>query len=626
MKSVKSVFFLLCSFYSAQAVTHLYINNTSSYTITSLPAKIVLSCDAASLGNNLTCEIYIDINGNRQVDTYDERIYYLNLVDGLGSIYDGDNLENCIPGDDTGRDGFIRTTILCDQNLRAYSRQTWLIRITDQDFSFACAQLHWDIPVASSTVSGCVRDAASAAPLANVLVHFHDVDYPDAARLALTDSVGDFTIALAPGDWQFYTSHPVNKSYRRTDPQNIQLNEAKKLCMNIDVEKYDSFICGFVHFENKSPVENITIAFQNTKTMELFHLRTDEQGRFSLGIEPGRYVMTVSQYFSRFTGNHYWPEGFYARPAVDTLIVKGGQTLDKNIAFTAYPAFIRGRCVLGEMPLADALVQGIAVDPATREQKLFQTFSKSDGSFLLGVFQSHIKSILAQKQGYLAEPLSGFQDISAYEIDAHKNFDFHFKKQTGLMSLSGAVYGQANQALEGVYVAAYNIWEPGPEGHLVTRTNVDGKYFFDIKVEGDWQIGVFKSDAQVQPEMYYKYLSPGLIYNNLNFTVADDKSIDTVKGELMSADFNIMPRFPNPFYKETVIDFVLPKSSHTQVDVLDMDGHELTTLVDHDLSSGYQKVCWDGTDSEGNMFANGVYLCRIISHERTTVLPITLLR
>jgi hypothetical protein len=57
-----------------------------------------------------------------------------------------------------------------------------------------------------------------------------------------------------------------------------------------------------------------------------------------------------------------------------------------------------------------------------------------------------------------------------------------------------------------------------------------------------------------------------------------------------------------------------------------MDGNELTTLVDHDLSGGFQKVRWDGTDDFGNMIANGVYLCRIKSKESTTVVPITLLR
>jgi hypothetical protein len=404
------------------------------------------------------------------------------------------------------------------------------------------------------------------------------------------------------------------------------VSDERNLNLDVRVDKFDAFIEGRVNFENDSPVENVTVALQNRETLEIFNIRTDQNGRFKVGLEAGHYVVTTSQYYSRYLGNHYWPDGFYAEPAIDTLEVTTGQIFEENIIFRPYPVTIRGVCTVDGHPLSDVLVQGIAIDPRTNQQQLYQTFSKSDGSYALGLFPKEIKSVIAQKEGFIAAPLAGFHNININEERAERDYNFKFTEQLGLMKLSGSVFGAGSQPLADVYVVAYNIWDNSPDGHLITKTDADGRYYFDIKVEGDWQVGVFKEGAQVRPELYYKYMSPGLKYKNLNFVVSAESDMKTGSGQLLLSDFNLLPHLPDPFFKETVIDFVLPKSSHTQVEVLSLDGHELTTLLDLDLSSGYQKLRWDGTDETGNTLASGVYLCRIKAQKNTTVLPITLLR
>jgi hypothetical protein len=623
MKRAGIFLFLFICMSGAHAVTHLYLNNTSDYTITAVPAKIVLTCDTASSGNSVACEIFVDVNGNRYVDTDDERIHYLNLVDGLGWIYDGDLSDNAIPGDETGVDGFIRTHLLFDDQLRPYSPQTWLIRVTDSNLSSVTAHLNWDIAIHSPSVRGTVQDEETGEALPNVLLHFRDAWYPEIERHAITNSAGEYSIQLAPGDWQVVTSHPTNKEYRRSVHSLLRLNDEQSINLNINVKKYAAFVTGQVHFANSSAVENITVALQNTETMDIYFIRTNENGDFKVGLEPGEYVVTTSQYYSRYLGNHYWPEGFYAQPAVDTVVVKEGERFAEEITFLPYNSHVNGTCHVNGMPLVDVLVQGIAVDPISKKQKLYQTFSKADGSYSLGVGENESLTIIAQKEGFTPVPVTGFK-INAEAQAQH--YSFQFKAHLGLMTLGGSVYGEKSQPLSGVHVVAYNIWDHTPHGHLITQTDENGRYFFDIKVEGDWQIGVFKKDAEVHPEMYYQYMSTGLKYDDLNFVVSNDQQNNTGNGRVTLADFSVVPHQPNPFYKETVIDFVLPKSSHTQVDVLDMNGKELTTLVNHNLSSGFQKVRWDGKDASGNAIANGVYWCRVTSKDNTALLPITLLR
>ncbi|MBN1464389.1 carboxypeptidase regulatory-like domain-containing protein [candidate division KSB1 bacterium] len=572
----------------------------------------------------MVCEVFVDMNGNRQIDAHDERVQYLNLVDGLGWIRDGDLIENGIPGDETGRDGCIRSTLRFGEHLRPYSPQTWIIRMTDADQTTACALLNWDLAFAPARLTGSVRDADTDELLPHVLVRFRDAHYPEIERLAITDAGGKFVVQLANGEWQVSTTHPLKKEYRRTTTC-IKVREEKNVPLDLRVRRYDAFIDGCVRFEDGSPTENITVALQNRTTLEFYSIRTDQQGHFKVGVEPGCYIVTTSHYYSRYLGNDYWPDGFFAEPAVDTLHVQEGQIISENITFIGYPAAIRGSCLLDGSPLADVLIQGVALDPVTKKQKLYQTFSKIDGSYALGIFPHAIKSVIAQKEGYFATPLAGFHGIKVDEGQICQPYDFQFIKQTGLMKLSGFVYGSARQPAADVYVVAYNIWEDGPEGHLITRTDANGYYSFDIKVEGDWQIGAHREGADSRPEVYYKYMSPGLQYDHLDFHVSEGSDA-AGSGQLLLSDFNFTPHFPNPFFKETVIDFVLPKSSHTQIKLFSIDGDELTTLLDHDLSSGYQKVRWDGTDHAGNLFANGIYLCRIESHEHTRILPITLLR
>ncbi|MBN1561068.1 carboxypeptidase regulatory-like domain-containing protein [candidate division KSB1 bacterium] len=617
------ILLLLAHISLARAVTNLCINDTSDHTIGTVPAKIVLSCDIASVGNSLVCEIFVDMNGNQLIDLSDERIRYLNFVDGLGWIHDGELAENGIPGDETARDGHIRSTLQFSEHLRPYSPQTWIVRMTDQDHSSACALLRWDLALSPARVTGTVRDAEANESLPHVLVHFRDARYPEIERLAITDGEGNFVIQLTSGDWQVFTSHPEQKHYKRTAAR-IKVTDEKNAPLDLRVSRYDAYIDGCVRFENHSPAENITVALQNIATLEFYNIRTDQHGHFKVGVEPGCYVVTTSQYYSRYLGNSHWPDGFFAEPAVDTLIIQNDQVISEDITLIRYPAAIRGHCLLQGAPLGDVLVQGVAIDPRTKRQKLYQTFSKSDGSYELGIFPHEIKSVIAQKEGFIAAP-AVFQKIEMNEKETVENYNFQFIKQTGLMKLSGFVYDPSEQPLEDVYVVAYNIWEDSPDGHLVTQTNENGYYCFDLKVDGDWQIGAYREGANIQPEIYYKFMSPGLQYDRLNFHVSEDK-IAIGSGQLQLADFNFMPHFPNPFFKETVIDFVLPKSSHTQIKLLSIDGDELTTLLDHNLSSGYQKFSWNGADRAGNLFANGIYLCRIESHEHTSILPITLLR
>ncbi|RKX22859.1 MAG: hypothetical protein DRP45_11045 [Candidatus Zixiibacteriota bacterium] len=77
------------------------------------------------------------------------------------------------------------------------------------------------------------------------------------------------------------------------------------------------------------------------------------------------------------------------------------------------------------------------------------------------------------------------------------------------------------------------------------------------------------------------------------------------------SDFTLFQNYPNPFNPVTEISFDLPQSSRVTLDVYDIIGRKVTTLVDDYLQAGGHSVSWGGRSSTGETVASGVYFYRL---------------
>jgi hypothetical protein len=85
-------------------------------------------------------------------------------------------------------------------------------------------------------------------------------------------------------------------------------------------------------------------------------------------------------------------------------------------------------------------------------------------------------------------------------------------------------------------------------------------------------------------------------------------------------EFALKQNFPNPFNPTTTIAFSLPKQETVTLQVFDMLGRLVTTLVDgKDLIPGNYEIVWDGKDRNNVQAASGVYLYRIQTHSFAAV-------
>jgi len=96
----------------------------------------------------------------------------------------------------------------------------------------------------------------------------------------------------------------------------------------------------------------------------------------------------------------------------------------------------------------------------------------------------------------------------------------------------------------------------------------------------------------------------------INRIVTDVKDIPTTTANLPKK-FELGQNYPNPFNASTVIKFDLPQSSKVKLDIYNILGQKVKSLVDEKLSAGYKKVVWDGTNQNGNSVASGIYFYRL---------------
>jgi hypothetical protein len=92
------------------------------------------------------------------------------------------------------------------------------------------------------------------------------------------------------------------------------------------------------------------------------------------------------------------------------------------------------------------------------------------------------------------------------------------------------------------------------------------------------------------------------------------------------AKTELFPNSPNPFNPSTTIRYSLAKRQHVRIEVYDVSGARVVTLVDEERPAGVQRVLWNGGDSNDRFVASGVYFIRMTTAERTFVRKAVLLK
>ncbi|MBT3683870.1 MAG: T9SS type A sorting domain-containing protein [Candidatus Marinimicrobia bacterium] len=90
--------------------------------------------------------------------------------------------------------------------------------------------------------------------------------------------------------------------------------------------------------------------------------------------------------------------------------------------------------------------------------------------------------------------------------------------------------------------------------------------------------------------------------------------------------FNLSQNFPNPFNPITEIQYSIPVDSKVVLNVYDISGRLVKTLISNYQSAGYHSVKWDGSNESGIMSSSGIYFYRMTTGEYTEMRKMILLK
>ena len=170
-----------------------------------------------------------------------------------------------------------------------------------------------------------------------------------------------------------------------------------------------------------------------------------------------------------------------------------------------------------------------------------------------------------------------------------------------------------------------------------TTASETNNFGFDVERSSDKinfdRIGFVKGHQTVATPKHYSFsdqnVTPGNYYYRLkqidtdgSFQYSAILSVET----MTPMTFRLEQNFPNPFNPETEISFELSESSPIQLQIFNLLGKEIRTLINSKLDAGNHSICWDGKDNDRNLVPSGVYLYQLQAGNFIQVKKMSLVR
>jgi hypothetical protein len=75
-----------------------------------------------------------------------------------------------------------------------------------------------------------------------------------------------------------------------------------------------------------------------------------------------------------------------------------------------------------------------------------------------------------------------------------------------------------------------------------------------------------------------------------------------VNSNILPTEYMLSSAYPNPFNPVTTLNFSLPKSQEVILQVYNLQGRVIETLVNSNMEAGYHSVIWDADNHSSGMY------------------------
>jgi hypothetical protein len=144
-------------------------------------------------------------------------------------------------------------------------------------------------------------------------------------------------------------------------------------------------------------------------------------------------------------------------------------------------------------------------------------------------------------------------------------------------------------------------WDPGGENEWFYSNDLCSKYSFPIPVHAlNYPIAIDSLMYRIGSQgFYYQYQidNNGLVFHQFHLPVSVENENNFIPDEI-----ELEQNYPNPFNPETKIRYTIHKSSLVKLNVYDVLGNKISTILNEYTNAGKFETTFDGSELPSGMY------------------------
>lgn len=530
--------------------------------------------------------------------------------------------------------GYFKFKIKAQSNLGGIAFQEWFVKVTGP----------------TGIITGVVTDEVTNQPLEGVAVYFLNTN-ASRHEVVYTNINGVFTKALVEGNYKirfykrgYFPEFYDNKtSIDSADVITVVANTTINLTVALAKVPLPTLynLSGSVLDANGNPVKSVVTAFiVRDTTFPIINpniiprnmsVITDSLGNYKIRVIGGFEYVVHAKPFSR----NYYPE-FYDNKRTfqeaDRILVNNNVT-GINFVLEQKPVYNNG--IAG---LVKDFNTGNGVEAIVSAFKLMNGRFKpvksirtdSIGNYLIenlepGNYIVFAKPRLPYLPGYYKADSVAFRWRDADTVVVTENgvvsginINLLTRPDTGFAKIKGKVRTILGEPVNGALVLAFDL-----SGNVVAYTNSqsDGSYLFENLTAGEFRLYVESTEYENTAENGSVVVDYGSNSVKSKDLYLSPSSTTGVGNSTTPTSFALMQNYPNPFNPATTIRFTIPEKVKVTLDVYNLIGQKVATLVNDEINAGQHEVKFDGSN-----LSSGIYLYKIQAGDFVSVKKMLLIK
>ena len=229
---------------------------------------------------------------------------------------------------------------------------------------------------------------------------------------------------------------------------------------------------------------------------------------------------------------------------------------------------------------------------------------------------------------------AGFDSLGYYypfDMDYNQRVWDGDNNGTAIIDIGPYEFGAPS--LGGIEGYTYNPTNGNPVNYVLLQiNNQPGEFTFTDSIGNfEYKLPAGIYDIYAERVFYEDVIEYQVEVSDGQFTnlfIPMNETVNIIENEIiqLASNFNLT-NYPNPFNPTTTISFsVIQNSDFVNLEVYNVKGQKVKTLINEEMQKGKHTAIWSGLDSNNKAVSSGIYLYKIEAGNREAVKRMLLLK